>query len=121
MCVYPIKTAKQMQALLNELMLDVRSILEEFPVFYTVCAILVITGVSCTTFGIICNKYISCTTIDTYALLAFGIITLLVAVVYIVIPCLLGCVLNRIYPQEAIIYKNAVSGLVNPQRLPVDV
>ena len=110
-----------MQALLNELALDVRNILEEFPVFYAICGVLVVTGVSCTTFGIICNKYISCTTIDTYALLAFGIITLLIAIVYIVIPCLLGYVLNRIYPQEAIIYHNAVSSLVNPQRLPVDV
>ena len=110
-----------MQTLLNEMILDVRNILEEFPIFYAVCAILVVTGVACSTFGIICNKYISWTTIDTYALLAFGIITLLVAVVYSAIPCLLGCVLNRIYPQEAIIYHNAVSSLVRPQASPVDV
>ena len=110
-----------MQALLNELALDIRNILKEFPIFYIVCGILIITGVSCTTFGIICNKYIDCSTIDTYTLLAFGIIILLIAILYIVIPYLLQYTLNCIYPQEAIIYHNAVSTLVSRQALFVDV
>ena len=58
-----------MQNLLNDIWFDFYQIAHEYPILYVIFGMFITVGITCTIFGVICNKYIGCSTIDIFALL----------------------------------------------------
>lgn len=98
-----------MQNWLNDIAFDIYGYFTDYPILYLIFGMLLTAGIGCTVFGVICNKYIECSTVDTVALLHFGIITLVILLFHICMPCMVRCCLNW-YFYDPPVYPHSLTG-----------
>jgi len=109
-----------MQNCLNDMAFDIQDLSREYPVVYVILGMFVITGILSTLFGLICNKYIGCSTIDVIALIEVGVLILVVSLFYIIAPYIVRYILNWMFYSPPI-HPHSLTGAPRRQAFPVDV